>query len=115
MKRALIADGKITRAVKEGLETRARLIAEGTDEVDADRIVGESLRRAWGNSIGQDGREWRYYCERCKDTGWSEIAPDGARLDRLYGPGGASHPFYVKCEPCAWQNRERDRRVSPSA
>lgn len=115
MIRSLVPDGKISRAVREGLTLRAKLLADGMEESEADEIIGQGLKGAWGNSIGQSGRVWHYYCERCKDTGWSEIAPDAERLDRLYGPGGAAHSAHVKCDPCPWQERERRQRDEQQA
>lgn len=115
MKRALVPDGKISRAVRDGLALRDKFIADGMDETEINRIIGEGLKGAWQDSLGQQaGRVWRYLCDCCKDTGWSEIAPDRERLDRLYGDGGAAHPAYVKCDPCPWQNRERERRAESS-
>lgn len=104
----IIPDGKISRAVREGLELRGKLLADGMDETEADRIVGQGLKAAWQDSVGNIERSWGFYCNQCQDTGWIEVAPDVQRLNRLYGANGAAHPFYKKCEPCRWQNRQRE-------
>lgn len=115
MKKTLVPDGKISRAVREGLELREKMLADGMDELEVDRIVGKGLQAAWGDSIGQSGRFWGYYCNECKDTGWIETAPDVERIRRLYGEDGACHPFYLKCDPCRWQNSEREVRAKQKA
>lgn len=115
MKSPLIPDGKISRAVRDGLELRTKLLADGMDETEADRIVGQGLKSAWADSIGQSGRFWGYYCDRCHDSGWYEIASDVERLNRLYGENGAAHPVYAKCDPCRWQTRERENRAEQKA
>jgi hypothetical protein len=114
--KTLVLDGKISRAVREGLELRQKLLVDGMPETEADRIIGQGLKAAWGDSIGQNTRSpWAYYCYPCKDTGWIEIEPDRHRLRRLYGEGGHVPAFYRKCEPCHWQDRERDLRAKQKA
>lgn len=108
MKTALIPDGKISRAIREGLDLRGKLLADGMAEEEADRIVGQGLKAAWQDSTGESTRAWFYYCDRCKDTGWIEVEPNWPRLRRLYGADAPRIPDFRKCDPCRWQNRQRE-------
>ena len=83
---AIIPDGIISRAVREAIELRGKLITGGMLEPEADRIVGEGLQAAWVQSTKRftsGERIWSYYCTRCHDTGWIECLPDMARLRKL--------------------------------
>lgn len=103
----LKTDGPITTALKAGIELRAKLIADGTPEHEADHIVGQGLKAVMGNPRNQ---AWRFYCERCRDTGMMEVVPDLERMTKLYGPNPQMQPTYRPCEPCLWRTREREKR-----
>ncbi len=108
--KTLIPDGKISRAVREGLELRAKLLADGVDEAEADRIVGQGLKGAW---LGRD-EPWHYFCEKCKDSGWIIVPPsywELQRLERMYGEHPQHQDYMQACDPCHW--RERQRKRSP--
>ena len=56
---------------------------------------------------------WRFYCERCHDTGWAPVAPSAeeqARLVRFYGDTPAHADYVVRCDPCRWLQMEREKR-----
>lgn len=109
----ILPDGLISRAVREGLELREKLLADGMDIAEADRIVGEGLRAAWIQSTQRftaGERIWHYYCQRCRDSGWIGVDPDVPRLQRLYGTDAAMIPDHRKCDPCPWQHKERESR-----
>lgn len=112
MKRPLVPDGKISRAVREGLILRKQLLADGVPEEEADRIVGQGLKGAWEHKTGRTD-PWHYYCDHCKDTGWRLTRPtyvEMQRLIRLYGEDPQYQPYYVKCEPCKYVDRQREER-----
>lgn len=115
MKPSLIPDGKISRAVREGIALREKLLADGMDEQVADTIVGQGLKAAWSDSVGQSGRHWGYYCNTCRDTGWRMVPGDEERWKTLYGADAVCPDFARKCEPCNWQNRERELRAKTKA
>lgn len=101
--------GPITKALEEAVALRKRLIADGTPVDQADQIVGQGLKSVLGNSRHE---KWRFYCDRCHDTGWVEVEPEWGRLTLLYGPNPQAHSFVRKCEPCRYLEREREKRRS---
>lgn len=118
MKRPLIPDGKISRAIREGLLLRKQMIADGTPIEEVDRVVGVALKRAWQDSVKSDRTDpWRYYCSACKDTGWRHARPtyvEQQRLERLYGDDPQHQGYVVKCDPCPWMEMEREKRRKAS-
>jgi hypothetical protein len=110
----LIPDGKISRAVAEGLKLRGELLAGGMAQEEADRIVGQGLKAAWA---GRD-EPWHYYCEKCTDTGWI-IEPPGyaarQRLERLYGANAQAQDYMQACDPCHWRDKKRAERPRDAA
>ncbi len=112
-RKSLIPDGKISRGVREGLAMRATLLKMGTPEADVDRQVGQVLKRAWQASLQSTRTVWHYVCARCKDTGWVNVDPSVEELERLtslYGPGPPHEGYVIRCEPCLWNQREREKR-----
>lgn len=98
--------GAIIAAIRAAITLRAQLLADGMPPDQADVIVGKGLESVMGNPRSEP---WHFLCPSCHDTGWREVAPSTAeaeRLSRLYGdiPQDAR---LVKCEPCRWQQRER--------
>lgn len=103
-------EGPITKALKEGLKLRAQLIADGTPEREADRIVGQGLKAVLQNPRPEP---WHFLCERCRDTGFVNVEPsedERRRLTRLYGPNPQTQGYVEKCEPCRWTQTEREKR-----
>lgn len=103
-------EGPITKALREGLKLRQRLLADGTTEVEADRIVGQGLKAVLENPRKET---WRFLCVACRDTGMVEAQPsedEMARLIKLYGPNPQYQSYVIPCEPCRWRQREREKR-----
>jgi hypothetical protein len=103
-------DGPITKALVEAVAMRRQMLDAGHPEAEVDYLVGQGLKTLLGNK-----RElpWRFLCERCHDTGWSPVRPSSdteAKLQAMYGTTENSHGYYVKCDPCPWNNREREKR-----
>lgn len=114
MGKPLIPDGKISRAIREGLVLRAQLIRDGMDEVEVDRIVGQGLKGAWRQSTQSDRDEpWHSLCRKCNDSGWLIVEPsymEKQRLVRMYGPDPQYQSYMQACDPCLWREREREKR-----
>jgi hypothetical protein len=107
----LIPDGKISRAIREGLILRKRLIADGLSPYEADQIVGQGLKGAWAH--GERTEPWHSVCERCKDSGWIIVKPsymEQKRLQRLYGDDPQHQDYMQACDPCRWREQEREKR-----
>ena len=103
-------DGPITKAIREAIKLWHELIAGGTSVKETDRIVGLGLKGALGNPRPIP---WRFYCEKCHDTGWVGIQPSPLtmeRLVRLYGDNPQYQDYVEKCEPCAWTQKQRNER-----
>lgn len=105
-------DGEIYKALMDAFEGHGRrqLIEGGTPEHEADRIIGQGLKAVMGNPRPEP---WKFYCERCRDTGWSEVRPSPEteqKLIAMYGSVEQAQPYYVKCEPCKWTQLEREKR-----
>ena len=106
-----IPDGKITRAVREGLELRGKLLADGMSQEAADEIVGAGLKAVWQSDRAEP---WHYYCEKCKDSGMVIVRPsytEQRRLVQMYGDDPAHQDYMAQCDPCHWRDRERGRRI----
>lgn len=105
-----IRDGPITKAIRAAVALRQQLLADGMSESEADRICGQGLKGALGNSRAIP---WRFYCEKCRDSGWMHIEPsprEMERLLRLYGDKPDYQEYIQKCEPCAWIQKQRNER-----
>ena len=99
--------GPITKALTEAIALRKQLLAGGMPEAEADAIVGKGLKAVLGHPRANS---WRFYCDRCRDTGWVSVTPDIERMERLYGPKGGYQDTLRKCEPCRYLERERSLR-----
>lgn len=108
-------DGPITRALIEAVQIRRQFIDAGMSEEEADYRVGQGLKAVLGN---QRPAPWRFYCERCRDTGWVNVEPSAEELERitkLYGDPNQTQGYVVKCEPlCKWTLLEREKRRKQS-
>lgn len=100
-------DGPITTAIRDAIKLRAQLLAGGTPEHEADRIVGEGLKAVLGHSRHE---RWRFYCDICQDRGWVNVPAEAERMTRVYGPNPQHQPVYRPCDPCRWRHREREQR-----
>jgi hypothetical protein len=115
MAKSLIPDGKISRAIREGLALRKRLLADGMPEAEVDAIVGQGLKGAWQDSTKRvgDERDWTYRCGKCCDSGWIIVKPsymEQKRLARLYGDNASHQDYMQACDPCRWREDEREKR-----
>lgn len=115
MKRPLIPDGLISRAIREGIMLRRKLIDGGMSQADADQIVGQGLKAAWEQSRKMDCAEdtGYYRCPKCHDSGWLIVKPsymEQKRIARLYGDDAKTQDYMQKCDPCAWLEHERAQR-----
>lgn len=99
--------GEITKALEDAITLRKALIADGTPEAEADYIAGQGLKAVMGNTRHE---RWRFYCDECRDTGWRTVETTDPRVEQFYGSGGSAHGHVVKCEPCRWNQMEREKR-----
>ena len=67
----------LARRLLESVTLYKQLMADGTPREKAGEIVGEALKAEWGS-----GRESRYRCFTCRDTGWIEI-----QVRKTFGEG----------------------------
>lgn len=112
MGRPLIPDGKISRAVREGLILRKKLLDGGMDQAEADRIVGQGLKGAW-QSGNERTEPWHSLCRTCNDSGWIIVEPsyvEKQRLTRMYGDPSKCQSYMRACDPCPWREQEREKR-----
>lgn len=111
-----IPDGVISRAVRKGLVLRKQLLADGSPEHEADRIVGHALKAAWEHSTKRTSEAdtvGHYLCGKCFDSGWVVTQPsymERKRLTRMYGENPPHQDYMQKCDPCFWLDREREKR-----
>lgn len=103
--------GEITKALEDAIALRKALIADGTPEHEADYIAGQGLKAVLGNTRHE---RWRFYCDDCRDTGWRLVETHDPRVGEFYGSGGSAHGTYVKCDPCRWMQKEREKRAKQS-
>lgn len=104
------ADGPITKALMDAVAMRRQMLDAGHLPEYVDREIGKGLKAILGNTRSEP---WRFYCERCHDTGWSPVRPSAAeeaRLVTMYGTTDANHGYSVKCDPCPHMQREREKR-----
>jgi hypothetical protein len=102
--------GTITKALEEAIDLRQQLLAGGMGVREVDQRIGQSLKAVLGASRAFP---WRFYCERCRDTGAVVVEPSAdelTRLVRLYGDEPPHAGYVVKCEPCKWIQVEREKR-----
>ena len=103
-------DGPITTALIEAVKMRREMLDAGHLPEYVDHEVGKGLKALLANPRPEP---WRFLCDRCHDTGWSSVRPSAeteAKLLQMYGSTENSHGYYVKCEPCPWNQREREKR-----
>lgn len=103
-------DGPITKALLEAVAMRRQMLDAGHLPEYVDHEVGKGLKALLGNKREEP---WRFLCPRCHDTGWSPVRPsveEEKRLMTMYGSTDNSHGYSVKCEPCPWNQREREKR-----
>lgn len=103
-----MSEGPITKALMAAVDLRRKMLDDGMSAAEVDRIVGQGLQSVLGSQ-----REWRFYCEHCRDTGWINVRPspeEEARLLRLYGSVDQAQGYVVKCEPCKWNQMQREQR-----
>lgn len=60
-------DGHLAETFKVAMELAAKMRADGASRADCDEAVATALREAWPKDRDEP---WRYYCDRCIDTGW---------------------------------------------
>ena len=107
-------EGPITKALIEAVKMRREMLDAGHLPEYVDHEVGKGLKALLGNTRPEP---WRFYCDRCHDTGWSPVRPSAAeeaRLVTMYGTAEESHGYSVKCEPCPWNQQEREKRRKQS-
>jgi hypothetical protein len=95
-------DHRLTKALKEAMKMRAQLVADGTPDAEANRIVGHGLYMEFGH-----GRQTLYRCPKCHDTGFTFRTED---TSRTYGSGSVSQRAYPCDELCAFRVHERSMR-----
>lgn len=103
-------EGPITKALREAVELRRGLMADGTPEHEADHIVGQGLKAVLANPRPEP---WHFYCQRCRDTGWINVDPspqEHARIVAMYGDASHAAGYLSACDPCVWRQREREKR-----
>lgn len=103
-------DGPITKALLEAVTMRRQMLDAGHLPEYVDHEIGKGLKALLGNTRAEP---WRFYCERCHDTGWSPVRPSAAeetRLVTMYGTAEEGHGYSVKCDPCPHMQREREKQ-----
>ena len=103
-------DGPITTALLEAVKMRRQMLDAGHPPEQVDHLVGQGLKATLGNRRPE---AWRFYCEHCRDTGWVNVQPgpeETQRLIAMYGSADQCAGYVVKCEPCKWTQREREKR-----
>jgi len=109
-KTELPKDGPITKALDEAVVMRRQMLDAGSPADQVDYAIGQGLKALLGNKREEP---WHFICPRCRDTGWSEVRPSAeeeARLMRLYGSTTEHQGYVVKCDPCRWNQKEREKR-----
>jgi hypothetical protein len=104
------ADGPIAKALLDAVAMRRQMLDAGHLPEYVDREIGKGLKALLGNKRPEP---WRFYCDRCHDTGWSPVRPSAeteAKLIAMYGTAEEGHGYSVKCDPCPWMQREREKR-----
>jgi len=104
------ADGPITKALLDAVTMRRQMLDNGHPAKDVDYHVGQGLKALLGNKRSEP---WRFLCERCRDTGWSAVKPstdEEVKLMGMYGCTDDNAGYSVKCEPCRYMDREREKR-----
>lgn len=103
-------DGPITRALIDAVTMRRQMLDAGHLPEYVDREIGKGLKAVLGNKRADP---WRFFCERCRDTGWSPVRPSPeteAKIEAMYGDKDAQQGYSVKCDPCPYLQREREKR-----
>lgn len=103
-------DGPITKALLDAVTMRRQMLDQGHLPEYVDHELGKGLKALLGNKRPEP---WRFLCDRCHDTGWSPVRPSQeteAKLVTMYGDMDSHQGYSVKCEPCRYMDKEREKR-----
>lgn len=104
-------DGPITKALMEAVAMRRQMLDAGHPPAYVDQEIGKGLKALLGNTRSEP---WKFYCTRCRDTGWINVEPSDAeyaRLTAMYGEAPEHAGYVVKCDAdCQWLRLEREKR-----
>lgn len=113
---AQAAYGPLARTFAAAMEIWDAQKADGVSKADRIDGLAKSLKAAW-----PPGREWKYLCNRCDDTGWqvTTCTPEtpcgrpfklqGSSADDYTGRGRCAEE-HVYCAPCWCEKGQMFRR-----